>query len=123
MAANIQEAIDEVVLDIGSPAIIPTLPARTQTWIDEMFTAASFNPPGDFWDNNTAEQRSVFDWVVPNLVAQNEILIIGNNQLAQNVLINVVLRTLLATQAAQIAGRITADQETSVVTAYTNAWE
>lgn len=119
MAANIQEAIDEVVQDIQPGFAL----AQMDTWISEMFTEAGFPAPGDFWSRESEDNRSVFDWFVPNAVARREMNVVGAGQLAVNIAINIVLKTLLAVQAAQTAGRITADQETSVVTAYTDAWE
>jgi hypothetical protein len=127
MAANLQEAIDDIVRDIGAIGTIPpTVPTRMQTtWIPEMFTnPAVFPGPGAPWDRQSANQRTVYDWSVPNIEANAEIQAIPA-QLVQsaNIVINVVLRTLLAVQAAFAAGRITADQVDSVVQAYTDAWE
>jgi hypothetical protein len=127
MAANLQEAIDDVVEDIGTIGTsIPTVPTRMQTtWIPEMFTVpASFPAPGAPWDRQSANQRTVYDWSVPNIEANAEIQALGTQAVQQaNIAINVVLRTLLAVQAAFAAGRITAAQVTSVVTAYTDAFE
>ena len=120
MSANIDEAIEDIADDIGS--LFASVVTRYGTWITEMFTEAGFNPPGTFWDPENEEERSVFDWVVPGLLTQREINNTGNGQLSANLAINTVLRTLLAVKFATIAGRITANQETSVVTAYTNAW-
>ena len=120
MSANIDEAIDDIVEDIGGFGA--TVIARYGTWITEMFTVAGFNPPGTFWDPANVEERSVYDWVVPGLRTQREITLVGNGQLGANLAIDTVLRTLLAVKFATINSRITANQETSVVTAYTNAW-
>lgn len=120
MSADIDEALDDIVNDIGGAEA--TVVANYATWITEMFTSTGFNPPGTFWDPDNEEQRSVYDWVIPGLQTQREINLVGNGQLGANLAINTVQKTLLAVKFATINGRITADQETSVVTAYTNAW-
>lgn len=125
MAANIQEAIDDVAEDIGGASgnTPPFIAARMATWLSEMFTEAGFNPPGTFWDAEAEGERNVLDWVVPTLRAQREIAVVGQGAEAGNIAIDVVVRTLLAVQSALGRGDITADQQTSTVTAYTNAWE
>lgn len=128
MAATLQEAIDDVVRDIGAiGSTVPTIPTRMQTtWIPEMFTSpAAFPGPGTPWNRQDADQRTVYDWSVPNIKANADIQVLPSAQGVQqaNIAINVVLRTLLAVQAAFAAGRITAAQVASVVTAYTDAFE
>jgi hypothetical protein len=127
MAANIQEAIDDIALDIGgaSGTVPPFIAARMITWLDLMFLVpAQFPAPGLPWNKDLLDQRSVYDWAVPTIQANAEIQALGSNgPLAGNIAINVVLRTLLAVQAALADNRITAAQVTSVVTAYTTAWE
>lgn len=129
MAATLQEAIDDVVRDIGIIGTsVPTVATRMMTrWLPQMFTnPALFPPPGQPWQRDNVLQRSVFDWANETLRANAEIqsLVVSGNAIQQaNVAINVVARVLLAVQIALAAGRITAAQVTSTVTAYTNAWE
>jgi hypothetical protein len=120
MSANIDEAISDIAEDIGGANL--TVVNDYGVWITQMFTEAGFNPPGTFWNPDSEDERSVYDWVIPGLRTQREINLVGDGQLGANLAINTVLRTLLAVKFATIAGRITANQETSVVTAYTNAW-
>jgi hypothetical protein len=128
VAANLQEAIDDIALDIGTASgTVPVpdqVPARMRNWLDQMFLATSLFPgPGTPWERSSVLQRSVFDWSVPTIQANAQIQAIGNGMQAGNLAINVVLRTLLAVQAAQTAGRITAAQRDSVVVIYTSCWE
>lgn len=129
MAATLQEAIDDIVEDIGVIGTsIPLVATRITTWLNSMFVnPALFPPPGAAWNQESILQRSVYDWAVPTLEARAEIqrlaLISGSNVQIANIAIDVVSRTLLAVQAAATANRITANQVTSVVTAYTAAWE
>lgn len=121
-AANIQEAIDDVVRDIHTP----NSTAPYNAWMVNMFTPIGFKAlaVGDatFWDANNADQRTVFDWVIPSLITQREINAAGDSVLTRNREINIVQRTLLAVQAAQNANRITQDQEDTVVAAYNDAF-
>lgn len=128
MAANIQEAIDRIAEFIGTwSGTVPVpdqVPTRMVVWLNQMFLTPSLFPgPGTPWLRDSALQRSVFDWSVPTIQASAQIQAQGNGQLSGNLAINVVLRTLLAVQAAQLAGRITAAQRDSVVTIWNAAWE
>ncbi len=128
MAANIQEAIDDLIDDMagktGTPAIFN---AAMAVWVNQMFTADTFPAPGTFWAPGSAGNRTVYDWAVPNIKGQQRFLdifasgvSIGLDVFAQAIVL--VLRTLTAVQQATIRGDITADQETSVVNAYNAAW-
>jgi len=122
MAATIQEAIDDIVRDIGS--VIPTVTTRMTTWTNSMFIVPTLFPgPGAPWDKASLDQRSVYDWSVPTIQASAAVQEAGNTIAGANIAINTVFRTLKAVQAAFAAGRITADQQTSVVAAYTSSWE
>jgi hypothetical protein len=117
-AANIQEAIDNVVRDIHFPNSV----APYNDWMVNMFTVSGFEAlavgSAQFWDANSADQRTVFDWIIPSLITQREINAAGDSVLTRNREIAVVSRTLKAVQAATIANRITQDQEDTVVAAY-----
>lgn len=121
MAATIDEAIQDVVEDIG-PKADPD--ARMTTWLSTMFTnPSSFPGPGTAWDRENTDQRTVYDWVVPTIIAQQQMAALSNLPEKANIAINVVLRTLFAVKFAATNSRITAAQQTSVVTAYTTVWE
>lgn len=130
MAATIDEAIADIVDDISAfTAIVGAggLQERMNTWVTQMFTVpGSFPGPGTPWVQSDRDQRSVFDWVTPNLLAQERMntLVEGTDGfLLANIAIEVVERTLFAAKLAESNNRITADQLTSVVTIYTTAWE
>jgi hypothetical protein len=121
-AANIQEAINNVVRDIHFPNSVEPY----NNWISNMFTPQGFKAlavgSAKFWDAQSANDRSVFDWVVPSLLTQREINKGGDSVLTRNREIQIVLRTLLAAQAATVANRISQDQEDTVVAAYNAAF-
>lgn len=125
MAANIQEALDEICKNIGnlSAHVVPPFADRWLDWLNTIFLVpASFPAPGDPFNPQSLDERSVFDWAIPTLQAHEQIA--NADPVDQrNIAINVVYRTLLAVQTAAAEGRITADQETSVVAAYTTIWE
>lgn len=126
MAANIQEALNDICRDIGAIVAVPPLvPARMQTWLNLMFLVpASFPAPGTPFDPQNLDQRSVFDWAVPTLQAFEKINSSATGTVEErNIAIDVVYRTLLAVQTARTENRITANQQTSVVAAYTTSWE
>ena len=119
-AANIQEAIDDVVQSgLGAPT-------QWDDWMVSMYTPAGFAivavGSATFWAESNIDQRTVFDWVIPSLVTQRIITALGFTVESQNLVINNLVRTLLAVQAAQIASRITQDQEDTVVAAYNAAF-
>jgi len=120
--ANIQEAINEIVDNLVSPGAIVQMDA----WVSKMFTPAGFATvavgSATFWKAANADERTVFNWAVPTLRDQRLITTGGNSVLTTNILIDTVLRTLLAVQAANIANRITQDQEDTVVAAYNAAF-
>lgn len=121
-AADIQEAIDLVVVNLSSPNVLPDY----QKWLANMFTPAGFNAlavgSAQFWDAKNSEQRTVFDWVIPTLITNRKINAQGASVLSNNLAIDVVLRTLLGVQAATDKNRITQDQEDTVVEAYNDAF-
>jgi hypothetical protein len=121
-AANIQQAIDDVVLNIHFPNSVTPY----NDWMTNMFTEAGFNAlavgAATFWEAQNADQRTVFDWIIPSLITQREINAAGDSVLTRNKEIDIVLRTLLAVQAAQNTSRITQDQEDTVVAAYNAAF-
>lgn len=121
-AADIQEAIDDVVENL----VFPPIGGQYPDWMTNMFTKPGFDAlaVGDaqFWASDNVDQRTVFDWVIPSLLTQRIITADGSTVLTTNLAIQVVLRTLLAVQAAQIASRITQDQEDTVVAAYNDAF-
>ena len=120
-AANIQQAIDEVVLNLSA-----SIPGPYAAWMASMFTPAGFTivatGAAKFWDGQIADQRTVYDWAIPSLLTQRTINEQGDSVLTRNLAIGVVLRTLLAVQAANAASRITQDQEDTVVAAYNAAF-
>jgi hypothetical protein len=128
MAANIQEAINDVTDDMATKSVsIPAFNAAFAVWFNEMFVEASFPAPGAFWDAQNAGNRTVYDWAVPTKYGQNQFIEIGNLGIAigPEILsqgIPLVLAVLTGVQQATIRGDITADQETSVVNAYNDAW-
>jgi hypothetical protein len=121
-AANIQQAIDDIVVNLSFPNSVQPY----NDWMTNVFTPAGFEAlaVGDakFWDAQIPDQRTVFDWVVPSLLIQRQINASGDSLLTRNLEIEVVLRTLLAVQVANIANRITQDQEDTVVAAYNAAF-
>jgi hypothetical protein len=121
-AADIQEAIDDVVNNI----VVGNIQTDYGTWITGMFTEAGFNAlavgSAKFWDKGSKDERTVFDWAVPSLRTQRTINAQGTTVLTKDLAINIVLRTLLAVQAATVATRITQDQEDTVVAAYNAAF-
>lgn len=121
-AANIQEALDQVVENVSAfPIVTPY-----NDWMTNMFTPAGFSAlavgNATFWDEKNADQRTVFDWVIPGLLTQRNINDQGDDVLTRNLAIEIVNSTLLAVQAAQDANRITQDQEDTVVAAYNDAF-
>jgi hypothetical protein len=121
-AANIQDAIDQVVVNIHFPNSVTPY----NDWMVNMFTPAGFAAlavgSAEFWDKSSRDQRTVFDWVIPSLITQRQINEMGDSMLTRNMEIDVVVRTLYAVQAAQNASRITQDQEDTVVAAYNAAF-
>ena len=120
--ANIQQAIDEVVVNISFPnSVVPY-----NDWMTNMFTEAGFNAlavgSAAFWLPANIDQRTVFDWIIPSLITQREINAVGDSINTRNEEINIVVRTLYAVQAATDAGRISQDQEDTVVAAYNAAF-
>ena len=122
-AANIDEAIDLIPSNVTGKSA--TLLASMNTWLvvfDE--SQPPFPAPGAPFDAANREQRSVRDWFGPSLLVRDQIDIstLGLQELSLARVMDVLLRTLQAVKYAQIAGRVTADQETSVVTQYNAAW-
>ena len=123
MAATIQECIDDIAEDIGG-IHVGDVTTQMPDWNNQMFLIPSLFPgPGAPWDRENVNQRSVYNWAVSSILTNAQIQAGGNNQLSANLAIGVVLRALLATQAAVAAGRITAAQRDSVVAIYTVVWE
>ena len=124
-ATSIQDAINKVALSLIPPTNIAV---QFPVWRKSMFTPTGWAaiPPGlgsgtaPFWDGQLPNERTVFDWVIPTLIAERNITV--SSILTQNIAINVVARTLLAVQAARAAGRITQDQENTVVDAFNAAF-
>jgi hypothetical protein len=121
-AANIQEAIDDVVLNVHFPNSVTPY----NDWMVNMFTPAGFDAlavgSAQFWDAASLDERTVFDWIIPSLITQRKINAVGDSMLTRNQEIDVVVRVLFAVQAATIASRITQDQEDTVVAAYNAAF-
>lgn len=121
MAANIQEAIDDIVEDLGN---LGDSPARMTTWIATVFTnPALFPGPGAPLNIDNLDQRSVYDWVIPSIIALQKMNAAMEPRDENNIAIDVVVRTLYAVQFAQTNNRITSDQQDSIVAAYTAIWE
>lgn len=120
VAADIDEAIAFAAENvIGKEA---TLTAAFASWI-VIFTD-QLPAPGPPFDPSNLDQRSVRDWYGPNLIVQREIDLtdFGTRLLSVSKSIDVVSRTLFAVKFATIGVRITAGQESSVVTQYNTAW-
>ena len=119
--ANIQEAIDDIVPNVFFGGNV-----EYDAWMISMFTPVGFGVvavgSAEFWDAQSVDQRTVFDWVVPSLNIQRLVNAAGNGIESSNLRINIVLRVLLAVQAAQDATRISQDQEDTVVAAYNAAF-
>jgi hypothetical protein len=119
-AADIQQAIDEIVTNLDSPGT--TVIQKINAWASNMFTPEGFAAlavgSATFWKKGNVDERTVFNWAVPTLRDQRIINQSGNSVLTQNIMINIVLRALLAVQAATAANRITQDQEDTVVAVY-----
>lgn len=117
-AANIQEAIDKVVESLVFPGAV----IQMNAWVEKMFTPAGFASvavgSAKFWDAKNVNERTVYNWAVPTIRDQRIINEVGNSVGTTNIMIEVVLRTLLAVQAAKNANRISQDQEDTVVAAY-----
>lgn len=122
-AANIDEAIELIPSNVIGKA--GTLLAAMNTWL-VVFDEAQppFPAPGAPLDATNREQRSVRDWFGPSILARDQIDIttLGLQEQSLSRVMEVLFRALQAVKYAQIAGRITADQETSVVTQYNAAW-
>ena len=122
-AANIDEAIaflpENVIFKFGA------LAASMDLWL-VVFSATQppFPAPGEPFDAENREQRSVRDWFGPSVLVRNNIseTNLAEQQVSGSAIIDIVNRALTATKYAAIAGRITADQETSVVNQYNTAW-
>jgi hypothetical protein len=72
-AANIQEAIDDVVLNVHFPNSVTPY----NDWMVNMFTPAGFDAlavgSAQFWDAASLDERTVFDWIIPSLITQRKI--------------------------------------------------
>lgn len=124
MAVDIDEALNDLVFDVGQTAEAGTSIPRMENWVAQMFEDPSqFPPPGIPWNRDNLDQRSVYDWLVPTLEALDAMRVIGEGQESGNIAILVLRKTLLAVKFGTINLRVTANQETSVVTIYTNVWE
>jgi hypothetical protein len=129
MAADIQEAIDDVTDDMASQATtLANFNARFAIWFNDMFVEGSFLAPGDFWDPLNAGNRTIYNWAVPTKFDQQRFIdaeasnFDGQEFVVLSAGIRVVLAVLTGVQQATIRTDITADQETSVVNAYNAAW-
>jgi hypothetical protein len=126
MAANIDQALAEIVKDIqGKNA---TLLTDFQSWLDQMFlNPALFPTPGDAWDEQSEDERTVRDWVHPSVIVQQNFQGVsgfpGSGSIVdQNNAMDVVERTLKAVKFANINNRISQSQETDTVTIYNAVW-
>lgn len=119
-AATIDDAIalvpENVIGKIGA------LAAAFATW-NVVFTAA-LPGPGAALDRSSADQRSVYDWYGPSLLAEQSVdeSNPGRQQISISEAMDIVSRVLYAVKYAAISNRITADQQTSVVTQFNAAW-
>jgi len=130
VAATLQEAIDDVVRDIGAIGTsVPDVNTRMGTWLASAFTGSSAPGVGNEWQRDNALQRSAYDWSVETSEARAAIaalepqIVPGPEVQQANIAIGVVSRFLLAVQQALAGGRVTAGQVTAIVADYTIAFE
>lgn len=127
MAANLDEAIADVAVDFFTNI---TTNALLRTGIGNWNVIFSldttiFPAPGTPFDRLNPNHYMITDWQVPmlNLLDQTPNNATAISPFLMNRGIDVVARTLWTARQDQAAGRITANQVTSIVTAYTSAWE
>jgi hypothetical protein len=126
VVANIDEAIDRVVENVQ--ANNATLLTEMQAWIQGMFVnPALFPTPSNAWDEESADQRTVRDWVHPSLVVQQAYVgVVGfpvaGSIVDQNNTMDVLERTLKAVKFSKIQSRVTQAQEDDTVTLYNAIW-
>ncbi len=128
MAATLQEAINDVVRDIGVIGTsVPDVNTRMGTWLALAFTNATAPGASNEWQRDQVLQRSAYDWAVETSEARAAISslesISGSEVQQANIAINVVSRFLLAVQQALAGNRVTAGQVTAIVADYTTAFE
>jgi hypothetical protein len=121
--ASIHQCIDYAWLDVGTP----TSATEYNNWITNMFTQAGFEGvavgSATYWNKDSEDERTVFNWIIPSLRFQrfqNEVPLLDTS--VANDRISLVVQVLKAVREAQDAGRITNDQEATVVAAYNAAF-
>ena len=113
MAATIDEAIDDCIVDI--PAVLDaSVVTRMGTWVSGVFGNS-----GIFANADTFNIRQVRNWYYPSLFAQGETT---NDFNGKNIAVDIVTRVLFAVKYAEINGYITTAQRDATVTAYNTAW-
>ena len=120
-AADITEAIENVV----EAVLGNTDTANYQSWLEIYGTDNPTSGPPFFpFDRGIPDQRTVSDWEIPSLEVLSQLPAPANpfNETEAQLVIDIVFRTCEAVEAAQIAGRITQDQEDAVVDQYNIAW-
>lgn len=119
-AANIDQAINLVPENVIGK--IGTLSVAFGAWLN-VFTS-SLPGPGVPFNKDVENQRTVYNWYGPTLLANQSIDegSPGAQQITISEIMDIVSRVLHAVKYAAIDNRITADQETSVVTQFNTAW-
>lgn len=120
MAANIDEAIAEVAIDVTVK--IGTLVADMNLWL--VIFGDGLPAPGAAFDQSRPGNRLVRNWQAPTRQVLGDLTPDAGTQTANDsqAVIEVVFRCLHAVKFAAIDGLITANQQTSIVNQYNTAW-
>ena len=124
VAANITQAIAvaaDNIAELSYDAIV-NIKTRMDAWGLAIFGTGTPPAGGLFVNVESNAERRVIDWLGLNNMANATTFGIDPGILVTSAIIDAVIRTLCAVRDAQLAGAITAAQQTAVVTAFNAQW-